>query len=88
MNKKQLLEFSEKYAKSQGFKLNPNKKITNKIIEGLLANEKKYGFRYCPCRALTGNKKEDAKKICPCFWHKQEIKDDGKCLCGLFVKGD
>lgn len=86
MNKKQLLEFSKKYAASQDFKLNPNKKTVDLILKGLLFNEKKYGFRYCPCRTVTGNKKEDKKLICPCFWNKKEIKEQGKCLCQLFVK--
>lgn len=86
MNEKQLREYSEKYAKSQGFQLNPDKKIVDRILKGLLMNEKKYGFRYCPCRVITNNKEEDKKNICPCFWHKQEIKDTGSCLCRLFVK--
>ena len=86
MNKKQLLAWCEKYAKSQGFKLNPDKKIVDTIIEGLLRNEKKHGFRYCPCRVLTLNKEKDKIIICPCIYHKDEIKRDGHCLCNLFVK--
>jgi len=86
MNKKQILELSEKYAKSQGFKLNPDKKIVDIILKGLLKNEKEYGFRYCPCRPLLGDKEEDQKKICPCFWHKDEIKKEGHCKCLLFVR--
>ncbi|MEM2896249.1 MAG: ferredoxin-thioredoxin reductase catalytic domain-containing protein [Candidatus Bathyarchaeia archaeon] len=85
MNKKKLRELLEKYAKSQGFKLNPDKKIVGLILEGLLKNEKKYGYRYCPCRRVTGDKAMDAKIICPCVYHKEEIKTLGKCHCGLFV---
>jgi len=86
MNKKQLLELSEKHAKKNKFKLNPDKSHLNLILNGLLENEKKYGEVYCPCRVVTGNKAEDKKKICPCFWHKQEIKKFGHCLCRLFTK--
>lgn len=86
MKEDELQKISEKYAKSQGFKLNSDKKIVEVIIKGLLANEKKHGFRYCPCRVITGDKEEDRKMICPCFWHKDEIKNMGRCLCGLFVK--
>jgi thioredoxin len=74
------------YAKANGFQLNPDKKAVERIINGLLANENKYGQKYCPCRRVSGNKEEDAKKICPCFWHKDEIKKDGHCLCNLYVK--
>jgi len=66
--------------------LNPDKKVVEEIMRGLLMNEKKYGKRYCPCRRVTGDAKEDAKKICPCFWHEEEIARDGKCFCGLYVK--
>lgn len=76
----------EKYAAENGIKLNPNKKVVEGIIKGLLLNEEKYGARYCPCRRVTGNVEEDKKKICPCFWHKEEIEKNGRCLCGLFVK--
>jgi len=85
MNEKELKKVSERYADSQKFKLNPDKKIVESIIKGLLANEKKFGYRYCPCRAVTGNEEMDRKIICPCVVHKDEIKRMGHCLCGLFV---
>lgn len=81
----EILKLSEEHAKKSGIKLNPNKKIVEAIIKGLIANEKKYGKLYCPCRVVTGNKEEDEKKICPCFWHLQEIKDMEHCHCRLFV---
>ncbi|MEM3506536.1 MAG: ferredoxin-thioredoxin reductase catalytic domain-containing protein [Candidatus Bathyarchaeia archaeon] len=85
MDKAKLKEILEKYAKSQGIRLNPDEKIVDLILEGLLNNEKKYGYRYCPCRRVTGDKAVDAKIICPCIYHKEEIKSMGKCHCGLFV---
>ena len=78
-------EYAE-YAKSNGFKLNPDEKVVERIINGLLMNEEKHGEMYCPCRRVSGDKKEDAKKICPCFWHKDEIEKDGHCFCNLYVK--
>jgi len=77
---------SEDYAKSQGFKLNPEEKIVNFIIKGLLKNKKEKGELYCPCRRVTGDKEDDEKIICPCIYHLSEIKENGKCHCGLFVK--
>ena len=78
----------EVYAKENGFKLNPNKNIVKAMAKGLLANEKKHGERYCPCRRVTGNKEEDKPKICPCQWHKEEIEKQGHCICKLFFSND
>jgi len=83
----QLKKQSEDYAKESGLKLNPNEKLVEGIIKGLLINKKRYGFLYCPCRRVTGNKEEDEKIICPCIFSLVELRDDGKCHCGLFVKG-
>jgi len=76
----------QEYAERNGFKLNPNREMVERLIKGMLENEKKFGERYCPCRRITGNKEEDKGKICPCHWHQEEIERDGHCLCGLFVK--
>jgi thioredoxin 1 len=81
-----MIERYDNYAKSNGFRLNPNRKIVEGIINGLFQNEKKYGKKYCPCRRVKGNEAEDAKIICPCVFHKDEIQKDGHCLCNLFLK--
>ena len=67
-------------------RLNPDKKIVERVINGLLTNEKKYGKKYCPCRRVSGNIEEDEKNVCPCAFHKKEIEKDGHCFCNLFVK--
>lgn len=85
----QIKEISERYynyAISQGFRLNPDKKTTDRVINGLLENEKKHGKKYCPCRRVTGDAEKDAKIICPCAYHKDEVAKDGHCVCNLFVK--
>ncbi len=82
----ELIKKSKEYAKQNGFRLNPNKKIVEGVIKGLLANEKRYGKKYCPCRVVTGDKSKDKDKICPCIWHKDEINKMGHCHCWLFVK--
>ncbi|MCK9393530.1 MAG: ferredoxin-thioredoxin reductase catalytic domain-containing protein [Candidatus Paceibacterota bacterium] len=76
----------EKYALEKDISLNPNEKIVNAIIGGLLNNEDKYGEKYCPCRKVTGDKEEDKKIICPCIYHLDEINSMGHCHCNLFVK--
>ncbi len=82
----EIIKQYEVYAKKNGFRLNPDKAAVEGLIKGLLANEKKYGARYCPCRRVTGDIEDDRPKICPCVWHKQEIQKDGRCYCGLFAK--
>ncbi|GAI49172.1 unnamed protein product [marine sediment metagenome] len=76
----------QEYAQKNGFKLNPDKGIVERLVKGLLENEKKYGAQYCPCRRITGNPEDDKGKICPCYWHQEELERDGHCFCGLFVK--
>ncbi len=83
---KEIINRYDNYAKSNGFRLNPDKKIVERVVKGLLANEKKYGKKYCPCRRISGNEEKDSEKICPCAFHKQEIEKDGHCLCNLYVK--
>jgi len=85
-NMEEIIKSYQVYAEENGFKLNPDRETVERLIRGLLANEKKYGARYCPCRRISEDKDEDKKKICPCQWHKEEIEKDDHCFCGLFVK--
>ncbi|RLF15432.1 MAG: ferredoxin:thioredoxin reductase [Thermoprotei archaeon] len=81
-----LRAWAEEYARSKGFKVNPDEKLVEAILRGLLRNEDKYGARYCPCRVVTGDPEKDRPKICPCAWMEEEVKEKGRCHCGLFVK--
>jgi ferredoxin-thioredoxin reductase catalytic subunit len=81
-----LKEQMKKYAESKGYKLNPNEKVLEGILNGLLRNKKFNGETYCPCRILTDNKEEDKKIICPCIYHPGEIELQGHCKCSLFFK--
>jgi len=85
MNEK-VAEVYDKYARSSGFRLNPDRAAVGMIIDGLLENQRRLGARYCPCRIVTGDKAKDAKIICPCAYHKDEIKRMGHCHCNLFMK--
>jgi ferredoxin-thioredoxin reductase catalytic chain len=76
----------EEYAAEAGIKLNPDEKVIEKIINGLLVNRKEKGENYCPCRVITGDKKKDEDIICPCVFHRGEIEMQGHCLCLLFVR--
>ena len=74
-------EWARKYAKEQGWQLNPDEKKLNIVIRGLARNQGKFGERYCPCRLRTGDKAKDAEIICPCIYHKDEVSRDGCCHC-------
>ncbi len=82
----ELIKRMKKYADSQGFILNTDKKALEFVINGLLRNKKNHGEIYCPCRIVTGNKEQDKKIICPCVYHQGEIELQGKCKCLLFWK--
>jgi thioredoxin len=82
----QLIDEYQKIAEEKGLKLNPDQKIVESLMKGLLENEKKHGERYCPCRRVSGNREEDSKKICPCDFLEKEISEKGSCVCGLFFK--
>lgn len=86
MDKEKLKEICRKHAESIGAKLNPNREVLDVLLEGLLRNEEKYGYRYCPCRVVSGDPEKDKKIICPCWYHLLEIEKMGRCWCGLFVK--
>ncbi len=86
-NEEDLRKEIEKYALKVGIKVNPDEKIVQELIKGLLAKRKKYGENYCPCRVVSGDKKKDEEIICPCVFHRGEIGLKGNCLCLLFVSG-
>lgn len=74
-----------KYAESQGITLNNDKDFVINILNGLLTNEARYGYRSCPCRLAWGERQKDADIICPCIYRDPDIKEYGSCYCGLYV---
>ncbi len=78
------LEKKEEAGKS-GYYLNPDKEFTGQLLEGILLNEKRYGYQSCPCRLASGKKDEDLDIICPCYYRDEDIDKYGNCYCGLYV---
>ncbi|MCK6467061.1 MAG: hypothetical protein L6Q53_02535 [Candidatus Brocadia sinica] len=76
------------YVTSSSCKLNPDTKIVDRVVNGLLMRKIKFGHAYCPCRLVTGDRERDKKIICPCVYHLEEIERDGECHCNLFVSAD
>jgi ferredoxin-thioredoxin reductase catalytic subunit len=82
-----LCEKLRKDAENAGYHLNPDVAFTKDLIRGLLANEKRYGYRACPCRLASGVRDEDLDIICPCDYRDSDLDDYGACYCALYVSG-
>lgn len=83
-----LYERLDKGAKASGYHLNPDEEFTRGLVEGLLINEKRYGYRSCPCRLASGDKAKDLDIICPCDYRDPDLLDWGACYCALYVSED
>lgn len=73
------------YITQSPYKLNPDTKIVDRVVKGLVMRKIKYGYAYCPCRLVMGDTEKDKKIICPCVYHVEEIERDEECHCNLFV---
>jgi len=78
----------ETVAKYKNCYLNPDKEFVMGIAQGLLVNQKKYGYMSCPCRLASGDGKRDLDIICPCAYMLPDVKDFGMCYCALYVSKD
>lgn len=78
----------KKEAESTGYHLNSDVEHTKNLIEGILVNEKRYGYWACPCRLAAGKKDEDLDIICPCDYRDADLNKYGCCYCALYVSKD
>ncbi|OGN94525.1 MAG: ferredoxin:glutaredoxin reductase [Chloroflexi bacterium RBG_13_51_18] len=72
-------------AESGGYHINPDTAMTRQLLEGLLVNEKRYGYPACPCRLASGVKNDDLDIICPCDYRDPDLTDYSACYCSLYV---
>ena len=70
------------YTIAEGY-LFPDLNFTKALVKGLLINEKRYGYRVCPCRLASGIKKDDLDIICPCDYRDPDLNEFGSCYCAL-----
>jgi len=75
----------KKEAAASGYHLNPDVTFAKQLIQGLLTNEKRYGYWSCPCRLSSGNRDEDLDLVCPCDYRDPDLTDYGTCYCSLYV---
>ena len=85
MTSERLYDVLKKYAESEGIQLNKDRDYVIEIVEGLLRNESRYGYRSCPCRLATGIREKDADIICPCAYRVPDLEEYGSCYCKLYV---
>jgi ferredoxin-thioredoxin reductase catalytic chain len=80
-----LYEKLRKEAENSGYHLNPDAGFTRDLVRGLLENERRFGYRACPCRLASGDKDDDLDIICPCDYRDPDLDDYGACYCALYV---
>ena len=87
MNKEveDLFQELKKYADEDGYILQPDEDILEDLLIGLIENEKRYGYRACPCRLASGILADDKDIICPCDYRDPDIDEFGCCYCTLYV---
>lgn len=85
---KKRLEKLKKDAAAGGYKLNPDEEFTEGLVEGLLANNDRYGIESCPCRLMTGKPEDNLDIVCPCVYRDDDLADYGACFCALYVTDD
>jgi ferredoxin-thioredoxin reductase catalytic subunit len=57
-------------------------------MEGLKANEERYGYPSCPCRLASGVFEYDRDIFCPCDYRDPDVAEFGCCYCALYVRKD
>ena len=72
-------------AEATGYHLNPDVEFTKQLIKSLIINERRYGYRACPCRLASGDKQDDLDIICPCDYRDPDLNEYKACYCALYV---
>ncbi|NPU83576.1 MAG: ferredoxin:glutaredoxin reductase [Syntrophaceae bacterium] len=71
-----------------GYHLNSDEAFVRDLVEGLLTNEERYGYRACPCRLASGVREDDLDIVCPCDYRDPDLNDFGACYCALYVSDE
>jgi len=78
----------ERDAEAHGYHLNPDVEFTTTLAEGLLVNERRFGYGSCPCRLASGEAAQDLDIVCPCDYRDADLAEWGACYCALYVSLD
>ena len=80
-----LLDRLDAEATSGGYLLNPDVDFVMELMDGLVANQDRYGYLACPCRLAEGVRERDLDLICPCDYRDPDLEEFGTCYCALYV---
>ncbi len=72
-------------AEESGYHLHPDVPFVRDLVEGLLVNEQRFGYRACPCRLVSGDSAADLDIVCPCDYRDPDLDEYGACYCALYV---
>ncbi len=78
----------DREAKHGGYNLNPDAEFTKGLVRGLIVNERRYGYKACPCRLAADDRKQDLDIICPCYYRDPDVLEYGACYCALYVSNE
>jgi len=76
------------HAAGRGLTMNPDWDVVEPLLQGLLVNGDRYGYRTCPCRPASGEIEKDRDIICPCEYAQADVEEYGACYCWLFVSDE
>lgn len=79
---------AESDARTYGYYLHPDPDFLRDLLEGLMQNEERYGYPFCPCRLATGKFELDRDVVCPCDYRDPDVQEYGACYCALYVRKD
>lgn len=83
---RELMARLDREAREGGYFLNPDEEMVLDLAEGLLTNEKRFGYWACPCRDPVGQRAADLDIICPCDYRDPDLDEFGTCYCALYVR--
>ena len=75
----------DREAEAGGYHLNPDRQFVRELAEGLLVNERRYGYPACPCRLASGDRATDLDIVCPCDYRDADLNEYDSCYCALYV---
>ncbi len=75
-------------AEAGGYHINPDAGFAKELVKGLITNERRYGYRACPCRLAMGDKEKDLDIICPCDYRDADLVGELFAASALDIHGD
>jgi ferredoxin-thioredoxin reductase catalytic chain len=85
---RELMARLKREAEQGGYLLNPDEDMVLSLMEGLLTQQRRYGYLACPCREASGARAEDRDIICPCDYRDPDLAECGACFCALYVSAE